>query len=90
MLGQIYLVENRRRRHGVRWYSMHVQMDLFGGSDLVCRWGCLGRAGCRENRQRFVNETQAQEAMQELLQRKLQGGYMHATPRVSHHERISL
>ena len=90
MQGQIYLIESRTRRRGMHWYSMHVQVDLFGGADLVCRWGCLGRAGCRQKHQRFDNESQAQEAMEDLLARHLQGGYRHAAPRLVHHERLRL
>ena len=61
-----------------RFYSMQVQMDLFGGVSLIREWGRIGRAGqVRIDHHR--NHDAALAALHHLYQKKSLRGYLKTT-----------
>ena len=49
----IYLRSVDQSQNRYRWYTMHLQPCLFGGVDVVRRWGRIGRRGGGERRCHF-------------------------------------
>ena len=57
-----------------RFYSLGLQLDLFGGVSVVREWGRIGSGG-RVRYDRFASEGQAVGALSVLLQKKRRRGY---------------
>lgn len=60
----------------VRWYTLHVQPDLFGGFDLVCRSGRIGRRKVCEELERFGSVHLAQRRLSVLSSMRLESGFV--------------
>lgn len=58
-----------------RFYRMHIQRDLFGGTNLVREWGRIGSRG-RRLVERHEDEGKAVTALIKLAAVKRQRGYV--------------
>lgn len=61
-------------RNMARFYILSVEEDLFGGTQLLRRWGRIGRRG-REMRCRYPSRDLAHAALGRWLTAKLKRGY---------------
>lgn len=61
-------------RNMARFYVLSVEDDLFGGTQLLRRWGRIGRRG-REMRCRYPSRDLAHAALGRWLTAKLKRGY---------------
>ena len=41
------------KKKGTKWYSVHLQPDLFGGTHLISRWGRVGSAKVSQSIDRY-------------------------------------
>jgi predicted DNA-binding WGR domain protein len=72
----VYLRRINPGRNMSRYYAVDVEVDLFGCTLLVRRWGRTGRAG--EGQQRtdeHVSEEAAAQALEQLARAKTRRGY---------------
>ena len=58
-----------------RWYTLDLQPDLFGGVNLVCRWGRIGQRGGSVRSEHFADEGAANAALERALERRKTRGY---------------
>ena len=70
-----YLIQVDAARNRRRWYSMHVQHDLFGNIWLICRWGRLGQKGGSERQIATESLLDAEAMCRNMMQRKKRRGY---------------
>lgn len=61
-------------RNLARFYSLTLQCSLFGGHDLVRRWGRIGTHGTTLI-ESFADEGAALAALERLAERKRRRGY---------------
>jgi predicted DNA-binding WGR domain protein len=61
-------------RNRFRWYLLDLQADLFGGVNLVRRWGRIGRPG-RTSSEHFPDESAASSALAVEVRRRAKHGY---------------
>jgi predicted DNA-binding WGR domain protein len=59
-----------------RFYALAVEPALFGDVSLVRRWGRIGTSG-RSRIELFGTSAEADEALSDLVRRKLNRGYRH-------------
>jgi predicted DNA-binding WGR domain protein len=72
----VYLRRVNPDRNMSRYYTVDVEVDLFGYTLLVRRWGRIGRAG--EGQQRVDEHTSdeaAAQALEALARAKTRRGY---------------
>ena len=63
------------KKTGTKWYSVHLQPDLFGGSHLVCRWGRVGRTKVSQSIARFNSAAEATNQLEVVALGRLEAGY---------------
>ena len=71
----VYLQRIDRAQNMRRWYTLHAQLDLFGGIWVICRWGRIGQRGGAEQQLPCASVEQARERMRQLEKRRRQRGY---------------
>ena len=71
----VYLTQVDATRNRLRWYSMHVQRDLFGSIWLICRWGRLGQKGGSERQIAAESLLDAEATCRNMTQKKRRRGY---------------
>ena len=59
MEAMLYMCSTNPNENRFRWYAMSLHRCLFGGIDLVCRWGRLGQSGGSEKYIHFDDEHHA-------------------------------
>ena len=59
-----------------RYYTLYVQLNLFGGFSLLRNWGRIGTGG-QLRLEIFDTENNAQKAYDNLISSKLERGYGH-------------
>lgn len=59
----------------VRWYTLHLQPDLFGGYDVICRWGRIGRKTVSERLERFASVQHARLRLNSLSAQQIENGF---------------
>ena len=74
----IYLTRQDAAQNISRFYSMHLQPDLFGPVCVVKEWGRLGAAGT-VRQEVYSDESVARAAMTERMKRKAKRGYRTAS-----------
>ena len=74
----IYLTRQDATQNINRFYSMHLQPDLFGPVCVVKEWGRLGAAGT-VRQDVYSDEHVARAAMSERMKRKAKRGYRTAS-----------
>ena len=74
----IYLTRQDATQNINRFYSMHLQPDLFGPVCVVKEWGRLGAAGT-VRQEVYSDEHAARAAMTERMKRKAKRGYRAAS-----------
>ena len=70
----IYQTRQDATQNISRFYSMHLQPDLFGPVCAVKEWGRLGAAGT-VRREVYSDESVARAAMSDRMKRKAKRGY---------------
>ena len=75
----MYLTRQDPSKNINRFYSVHLQPDLFGPVCVVKEWGRLGAAGT-VRRDLYVDEPTAGAAMALRIGRKAKRGYRARTP----------
>ena len=74
-------------KNRARWYTLAVQPRLFGGVDVIRRWGRLGNNGGSEMSEAFDTEEQAATRVDAIIRQRLARGYqvvsMNAPPQKS-------
>ena len=63
------------KKVGTKWYSIHLQPDLFGGTHLVSRWGRVGQSKVSQNIERYSCVTEATNQLEHLTLGRLEAGY---------------
>lgn len=58
-----------------RFYALTLQLDLFGGCDLMREWGRIGQAGTIR-RDRYPSPIEAQAALETKRRDKEKRGYV--------------
>lgn len=76
MTGVIFLRNIDPARKRARWYTLQLQARLFGGMDVVCRWGRIGNAGGAELRKEFATAEEADRQAALILRRRRRSGYL--------------
>ncbi len=59
-----------------RWYSLEIQPCLFGGVDLIRRWGRIGQHGGAQRADNFPDEQTAAVHVQKAIRRREQRDYV--------------
>lgn len=72
----IYLQSIKPAENRFRWYSLHVQPTLFGGVDLIRRWGRLGSSGGSERIDHFADEESATRHIKRIVRRRERHDYV--------------
>lgn len=62
-----------------QWYSIHVQPGLFGGIELMIRWGTMGHQHRSGRREFYENELDAQQRMDSLCRQRRRQGFISAS-----------
>jgi predicted DNA-binding WGR domain protein len=70
-------------RNRARWYSVQVQPRLFGGVDIITRWGRIGRVGRAELRRECADLAAAERRVREVLRLRWRHGYSVSTAAAS-------
>jgi predicted DNA-binding WGR domain protein len=58
-----------------RWYSLHLQTTVFGGVDVVCRWGTVSTSRRGERVETFPDPKEALKRLQHLSRRRMSRGF---------------
>ena len=76
------------KKMGTKWYSVHLQPDLFGGTHLISRWGRVGRSKVSQNIERFTSVTEATNQLEVVVLSQLEVGYTELErSEIEHHMR---
>ena len=71
-----YFHRPAKEKKNVRWYTLHLQPDLFGGYDLICRWGRIGRKTVSEKLERFTSVQHARMRLNTLSALQIENGFV--------------
>ena len=63
------------KKKGTKWYSVHLQPDLFGDTHLICRWGRVGRAKVSQSIDRYDCAAEATSQLELVTLGRLEAGY---------------
>ena len=63
------------KKKGTKWYSVHLQPDLFGGTHVVCRWGRVGQSKVSQNVERYSCSNEAANQLELVTMGRLEAGY---------------
>ena len=62
-------------KKGTKWYSVHLQPDLFGGTHVICRWGRVGQSKVSQSVERYTCTKEASSRLELLTLGRLEAGY---------------
>jgi predicted DNA-binding WGR domain protein len=71
-----YFHRPAENQKNVRWYTLHLQPDLFGGYDVICRWGRVGRKTVSERLERFSSAQHAKLRLNSLSALQIESGFV--------------
>ena len=58
-----------------KWYSLHLQTNVFGGFDVICRWGRVDSPRRTERVEPFSTQTEAIQHLERLSVERVQRGF---------------
>ena len=63
-----------------KWYSLHLQYNIFGGFDVICRWGVLNNPRRNERVEPFPTEHEAVKRLELLSLQRISRGFSLISP----------
>lgn len=70
-----YLTRVSTVQNMYRFYTLHIEPDLFGGCSLVRRWGRIGSSGGQKRIEHYPHEGMAVDAVSQWIAQKVKRGY---------------
>jgi len=58
-----------------KWYSLHLQSNLFGGFDVICRWGRVDNPRRTERIEPFSTQHEAITRLESLSVERVRSGF---------------
>ena len=72
------LSKNKRR-----WYAVHLQRNLFGSDDLICRWGRIGFSGFQQSRLLELSPEATRTELARISRLRTSRGYRIVSPQLA-------
>ncbi len=75
-----YFRKHTETANAAQWYSLHLQSNLFGGFDVICRWGRVDSPRRREQVEPFSSQQEAICRLDTLSAERIRRGFVLVAP----------